>query len=369
MSSIPNIYAPAAAEQARAEGEEALLVPQTTTVNGYSLSGNVVVSASDITTGTLPHAQLPALVSGDIPNNAASTSGSAANLSGTPTLPNGVSGATQGAFDNSGKLATTAYADNLVKGVSVVGFREDFLGINGTSAGSATGTTITGMPSDTFWLVSNVVGGTWTLANVASTFANPGIISLQPAATSGEGCVIYKSGIGANSTLGILGSNEGWEINIVFALNQTANICVRAGVCEAAGATVDAPTDGMWVEYDTANASSNADYTWRTRKASSDNYVRNLSFTQIFIMCFFQSDNYSTVNSKAYDTNLHHVRIRSTSIGTILFSIDGGTETAITTDVPTVRMIPFFQVIARSTGNTINASIDFYSYMAATGRT
>lgn len=349
MSSIPNIYAPAAAEQARAEGEEALLVPQTTTVNGYSLSGNVVVSASDITTGTLPHAQLPALVSGDIPNNAASTSGSAANLSGTPTLPNGVSGATQGAFDNSGKLATTAYADNLVKGVSVVGFREDFLGINGTSAGSATGTTITGMPSDTFWLVSNVVGGTWTLANVASTFANPGIISLQPAATSGEGCVIYKSGIGANSTLGILGSNEGWEINIVFALNQTANICVRAGVCEAAGATVDAPTDGMWVEYDTANASSNADYTWRTRKASSDNY--------------------STVNSKACDTNLHHVRIRSTSIGTILFSIDGGTETAITTDVPTVRMIPFFQVIARSTGNTINASIDFYSYMAATGRT
>lgn len=38
-----------------------------TTVNGHPLSANVVVSASDLTTGTLPHAQLPALVSGDIP--------------------------------------------------------------------------------------------------------------------------------------------------------------------------------------------------------------------------------------------------------------------------------------------------------------
>lgn len=54
-------------------------VPTTTTVNGHALSGNVTVSASDLTTGTLPHAQLPTLVSGDIPNNAANTSGTAAN--------------------------------------------------------------------------------------------------------------------------------------------------------------------------------------------------------------------------------------------------------------------------------------------------
>src|SRR5208283_1385943 len=46
-------------------------VTSSTTVNGHALSANVTVAASDITTGTLPHAQLPALVSGDIPNNAA----------------------------------------------------------------------------------------------------------------------------------------------------------------------------------------------------------------------------------------------------------------------------------------------------------
>jgi len=47
-------------------------VPQTTTINGHALSANVTISASDITTGTLPHAQLPALLSTDIPNIAES---------------------------------------------------------------------------------------------------------------------------------------------------------------------------------------------------------------------------------------------------------------------------------------------------------
>ncbi len=84
-------------------------VSTSTTVNGHALSANVTVSASDLTTGTLPHAQLPTLVSGDIPNNAANTTGTAANLSGTPALPNGTTASTPSAGDNSTKLATTSY--------------------------------------------------------------------------------------------------------------------------------------------------------------------------------------------------------------------------------------------------------------------
>jgi hypothetical protein len=84
-------------------------VPTSTTVNGHALSANVVVSASDVTSGSLPHAQLPALLSGDIPNNAANTTGTAANLSGTPALPSGTTATTLSAGDNSTKLATTAY--------------------------------------------------------------------------------------------------------------------------------------------------------------------------------------------------------------------------------------------------------------------
>jgi len=74
-----------------------------TTVNGHALSSNVTVSATDISTGTLPHAQLPALVSGDIPNNAANTSGNASTatkLAATKTI-NGV------AFDGSANIQTT----------------------------------------------------------------------------------------------------------------------------------------------------------------------------------------------------------------------------------------------------------------------
>ena len=82
-------------------------VPNGTTVNGHLLSSNVTVSASDLTTGTLPHGQLPALVSGDIPNNTANTTGTAANLSGTPTLP---SGTTLPGYPTTGALVAGDYA-------------------------------------------------------------------------------------------------------------------------------------------------------------------------------------------------------------------------------------------------------------------
>ena len=82
-------------------------VPTGTSVNGHALSSNVIVAASDLTTGTLPHAQLPALASGDIPNNAANTSGTAANLSGTPTLP---SGTILPGYPTTGTLVTGNYS-------------------------------------------------------------------------------------------------------------------------------------------------------------------------------------------------------------------------------------------------------------------
>lgn len=62
-------------------------VPPTRTINGHALSSDVTVSASDLTTGTLPHAQLPTLLSADIPDNAANTSGNALTASGTFLTP------------------------------------------------------------------------------------------------------------------------------------------------------------------------------------------------------------------------------------------------------------------------------------------
>ncbi|MEN6353202.1 MAG: hypothetical protein ABFD02_07090, partial [Bacteroidales bacterium] len=82
-----------------------------TTVNGYALSSNVTISASDITTGTLPHAQLPTLLSGDIPDNAANTTGTAANVTGTVTVANGGTGLT--GFGGTNTLLYTTTANNL----------------------------------------------------------------------------------------------------------------------------------------------------------------------------------------------------------------------------------------------------------------
>lgn len=66
-----------------------------------SLSGPVSVDSAGLTAvGTLNQ----------------NTSGTAANLSGTPALPNGTTATTQSAADNSTKLATTAYADTAASG-------------------------------------------------------------------------------------------------------------------------------------------------------------------------------------------------------------------------------------------------------------
>ena len=77
------------------------------------------VSAANLT-GTLPHAQLPALVSGDIPNNAANTTGTAANVTGTVAIANGGTGQT-----------TQQAAINALTGTQAAG---TYLRSNGTNA-------------------------------------------------------------------------------------------------------------------------------------------------------------------------------------------------------------------------------------------
>ena len=77
-------------------GLEGLTLPTLGGSTGYLYDSagtlSLSTSASNFTTGTLPHAQLPTLLSADIPNNAANTSGNAATattataLAGTPTL-------------------------------------------------------------------------------------------------------------------------------------------------------------------------------------------------------------------------------------------------------------------------------------------
>jgi hypothetical protein len=86
-----------------AAGTRTRLAPNTTATRKF------LRMTGDGTSGAAP--AWDTLQSADIPNNGANTSGTAAGLSGTPALPNGVTATTQSQADGSAKIATTAYVD------------------------------------------------------------------------------------------------------------------------------------------------------------------------------------------------------------------------------------------------------------------
>ena len=150
--------------------------PTTTTVNGHVLSSNVVVSASDLTTGTLPHAQLPSLLSGDIPNNSANTSGNAAtasNLTGTPALPNGTTASTQPVNSVDSELATDTTVLNAFATPPTSGY-----GSTTPAPVSVTTVTFQAARKSTFVCTS---GGTITVSNTNMLVTSNVIISLNTA--------------------------------------------------------------------------------------------------------------------------------------------------------------------------------------------
>lgn len=126
-------------------------VANTVTVNGHALSSNVTVSASDLTTGTLPHAQLPALVSGDIPWTTPGTIGS-----GT---------ANSGAF-------TTLSASGTVSGSGFSTYLASPPAIGGTAAAAGSFTTLSASGAVTLSPAS---------ANIAISPTGTGTVTISPA--------------------------------------------------------------------------------------------------------------------------------------------------------------------------------------------
>jgi hypothetical protein len=310
-------------------------------VGGYD-SFLLCVSAYSSGTATVYLTATPVISANGIVTSGGGAPVNSPAFTGIPTGP------TAAAFSNSNQLATTAYVDNNFKGVSVAGFRDDFMSFSNLASIATTGTEII---SDTEWrgfgigsAGANTAGGNGT----STTFIHPGVYGLETnsGATTGQGVVLTKvGGTVAAVMIGKLGANAGWEFNYVFWLPSAANISMRAGFTIASGQTADPPTAGFWVRYDTG--ASDTDFTFETRSAST-----------------------STISASAVagDTNWHHIRIRSITAGTILFSIDGSADTSIATHVDTGEMAPFIQLLTRTTA-TKQINIDFVSYMVATGRT
>jgi trimeric autotransporter adhesin len=142
------------------------------------LAGNVTSTREFLTSlGVSSLATAPtwsALASGDIPNNAANTSGTASNLSGTPALPNGTTATTQSSGDTSTKLATDAFVSTAISALTT-----------GVSAVSNTDGTLTISPTTGAVVASIALGNanTWTGAQTFGLTSYTAAVSNSPTVT------------------------------------------------------------------------------------------------------------------------------------------------------------------------------------------
>lgn len=337
-------------------GSIAGIVPSANGGTGVANSTTLTLTGASALTLTLTgstNVTLP--TSGTLINSAVTSLASLATvgtiIAGTwnSVIGTSATGTTAAPFDNSTKIATTAYVND----TTGYRFTEDFT----TGGGNASITTAVALNFEHAWAAVQIVGGTQSVLGIAGTFQHPGKVRITTAATSGQGCALYVGG-GANTAapLGVLGAASGWQSDFYFTLPATiTNYCFRIGLARAGQQANDAPTDGFWFEYDTANTGNSDSFiTFRTVNASTPTYTTTGNVTPIV------STNY-------------HLRIFSTVAGTISYQIgsaDGalGSVVNVTGNVNTTNaMMPLLQVIPRTTA-ALTFDFDKFEHQAKPGR-
>lgn len=137
---------------------------------GGGLQASSTIGADSTTTHALfATAGAPAfraIVSGDIPTLNQNTTGTAANLSGTPALPNGTTATTQTATDNTTTLATDAFVQSVVSAVGVGALSANVTPVaNGSGVFTASSRTDTGSAvTETIPIIDSAAGAASTAA-------------------------------------------------------------------------------------------------------------------------------------------------------------------------------------------------------------
>jgi hypothetical protein len=191
---------------------------------------------------------------------------------------------------------------------------------------------------------SSAMGGGATSTAGTPTWPHLGVNTLTTAgAAAGDGgyYTLTDSTVIAKVPFSGLATNANWTLYWIFKLSSTANIRFRAGVVKNGHGTAVDPTDWMGCRYDTNAGIADAQFKFVTRSASTE----------------------STQNLGAVDTNWHTFRMRSTSAGTILGSLDGAADVSLATNVPTNDMTPYI-AIATDTNAAKAIDIDYFSFMA-----
>lgn len=181
-------------------------------------------------------------------------------------------------------------------------------------------------------------------------------------------CVANMNHVGANNTsayvLRYISTNNnadygvwsGWttkanqEYIFIIRTDDLNEMKFRIGL--ASGVTEAQPTDGIFVEYNNNTLCTNtgSDSTWKyyTRASSVSSSANGPAIAQY---------------------TWYKFRIRSTVAGTWLFSTstNGGAysaEQSLSTNVPTARLSPVFQVVSCSAGNYARMDVDYFSARA-----
>jgi hypothetical protein len=151
---------------------------------------------------------------------------------------------------------------------------------------------------------------------------------METGATSGNICQITLGSSGSSATvLGALGSYGSWDSITHFRNNSAASTGMVLFVGYIVGGS-NVPSAGsstarIGVEYDISLGDTNF----------------------MFVAC--NGTNCTRQSSGvSFDTSWHKVRIRSQTAGTILFSLDEGTEVSINSNVPTGALAPMFGIRA-----------------------
>jgi len=199
---------------------------------------------------------------------------------------------------------------------TVLWFREDFPNTSTTS----------GQIGTYGWAASWSSGG--SISSVSKTGSSPfkRAYRLETGTSSGGHTFIFLGSTGSSATvLGALGSYGSWDSIFSFRNNSTAStgMVLFVGYIIGSSGTPGggASTGRIGVEYDTSRGDTNF----------------------MFVAC--NGTNCTRQSSGVpFDTAWHKLRIRSQTAGTILFSLDGGTEVSINTNVSTAALAPIFGI-------------------------
>jgi hypothetical protein len=173
-----------------------------------------------------------------------------------------------------------------------------------------------------------------------------GIVQILTGTTNGSAALVTMGG----GTSGPLQAYNNTLFDAKFRIKVSsitnAQYFIGFNRAEAVG---DGSTDLLGISFDSAQDGT----TWHAVTRSANGAITRTNIPS---------------NGTVSTTNYQTLRIRSLVAGTVLFSVDGGTEVAVSSGLPTIGLAPQFAVLTIAAANNINVKIDYFWHWFAITR-